>query len=70
MSENLVSGWGWGSSGGCRSSTQGLGPQRPHEAFFPSCSHLEKGLLIARWRAANEPAEDLRDSSDGTKGLP
>lgn len=31
---------------------------------------LEEGPLIARWRAANEPTDDLGDSSDGTKGLP
>lgn len=40
------------------------------EAFFSYRSRSEAGLLIARWRAANEPAEDLRDSSDGAKGLP
>lgn len=36
----------------------------------PPHSHLEEGLLIARWRVANEPAEDLGDSCDGHKGLP
>lgn len=36
----------------------------------PSHSNLEEGLLIARWRAANEPAEDLEDSCDGIKGFP
>lgn len=40
------------------------------QSLFPSCSLSEVGPLIMRWRAANELAEDLGDSSDGTKGLP
>lgn len=40
------------------------------ELSSPPGSHLEEGLLIAGWRAANEPAKDLGSGSDGAKGLP
>lgn len=47
----------------------GLGGPMKHSSP-PIAFCLEEGPLIARWRAANEPTDDLGDSSDGTKGLP
>ena len=70
ISENSMSeGRGWVSGGFC-SPLRALGLRGSMELSSPPGSHLEEGLLIAGWRAANEPAKDLGSGSDGAKGLP